>query len=273
MKRAMRLLCASVFYAAAGGVLAATSNVQFSAQAQQSTPDKKTRNAQIYVGNNRVRLEYRQDERNMIEIYDIENQRALLLVPQQAVYIEQNIPPGGMKNPLLPPVESSPCSFAKESECTRLGNETLYGRPVVKWEMTSRRDEQVFHSMHWIDEQRQMPLRQFWEDGTVSEMRPMGQQLLHGRNTERWQLVVTRDGVESVQSSQWYDPELKIVIREELPGGYFRELSNIQLAEQPEQLFQVPDGYRQMEITPPKLAPAAGGQRQPAPAPQAQPRQ
>lgn len=248
MRMAVQLFCASVFCAASVGALAAVPGVQFSAQAQQSTPEKKVRHARIYVGDNRVRLDYRQDGKAMIEIYDIENQRALLLVPQYTAYIEQEIPPGGLKNPLLPPGEASPCSFAQQAECKRLGEDTLYGKPVVLWEMTIRRDDQMLRSLHWIDEQRQMPLRQLWEDGTLSEMRPLGNTLLDGRDTERWQLTVTRDDVESIQSTQWYDPELEIVIREELPGGYFRELTDIQLAEQPEQLFRIPGSYRKLEL-------------------------
>ena len=40
---------------------AGQSNVQFSAQVVKSTPDKKTEHAQIYVGDNQVRLEYQRD--------------------------------------------------------------------------------------------------------------------------------------------------------------------------------------------------------------------
>jgi len=250
VRKAVQLFCASVFCAASVGALAAVPGVQFSAQAQQSTPDKKSRHAKIYVGDNRVRLDYRQDGKTMVEIYDIENQRALLLVPEYTIYIEQEIPPEGLRNPLLPPGDgdANPCNLAPQAECQRLGEDTLYGKQVVLWEMTIRRDDQVLRSLHWIDEQRQMLLRQLWEDGTSSEMRPLGNALLDGRDTERWQLTISRDDVESIQSTQWYDPELEIVIREELPGGYFRELTDIQLAEQPAKLFRIPDSYRKMEF-------------------------
>ena len=99
------------------------------------------------------------------------------------------------------------------------------------------------------------------------EMQPLGPQTLNGRPTERWQMTTTRPDGESLQSTQWYDPQLQISIREELPGGFFRELRNIQVAAQPDRLFTVPAGYRLMS---PKQPPAPGGPRQqPVPYPEA----
>ncbi|MCO6411849.1 MAG: hypothetical protein J5I92_03810 [Thiogranum sp.] len=233
---------------AAGSAFASASNVQFSAQAVQTTPDRQSRNAQIHVGDNRVRLEYEQDGQPVIEIYDMANQRALLLVPQQNSYLERKLPPGGIMNPMLPPRDTSPCDQVPNAQCTRLGSDVIYERPVSKWEMLIVRDGQPVRSLHWIDEKRHMPLRQLWEDGTVSEMRPLGQETLHGRNTERWEVSVRPETGEAMLSTQWYDPELRIAIREELPGGYFRELRNIRVAPQPGNLFEVPAGYQQMTM-------------------------
>ena len=41
-------------------------------------------------------------------------------------------------------------------------------------------------------------------------------------------------------ATQWYDPELKIAIREELPGGYIRELRDIKTGKQEKDLFEIP---------------------------------
>jgi hypothetical protein len=35
-----------------------------------------------------------------------------------------------------------------------------------------------------------------------------------------------------------------MAVREEQPGGYIREIKGIRIADQPENLFQVPDGYQ-----------------------------
>jgi hypothetical protein len=245
VKRARGTLFASCLFIAAAGAAAAPSNVQFSAQTVQSSPDKTTRHAQIYVGDNKVRLEYQQDDQKMIQIYDMENQRALLLTPQQRSYIERKLPRGGMANPMLPPSDTNPCAQMPDAECHKLGRETMYGRPVIKWEMVIKQDDQTLRSQYWIDAERNMPLRQVFPDGTVSEMRLLGKETLHGRKTERWEITTTRPDQESMTTTQWYDPELKIAIREELPGGYFRELRDIKLGPQPEDLFKVPEGYRQ----------------------------
>jgi hypothetical protein len=223
-------------------------NVQFSAQAVQTTPEKEERNARIYVGDNRVRLEYTQREEPVVEIYDMQNARALMLIPQQSAYMERALPEGGMMNPMLPPTTSNPCAFLPDAKCRHLGNETLYGRPASKWEMTVEQDGKQLSSLHWIDAERFMPLRQLLPDGTVLEMRPVGRETLNGRATEKWEVVTTRPDDESFTSTQWYDPELRIVIREELPGDYFRELRDIRVGKQPLDLFTVPSGYRKMEM-------------------------
>lgn len=267
MTRAEGFLYAICWCVAVGSSFANASNVQFSAEAVQTTPDKQTRDAQIYVGDNRVRLEYEQDGQPVIEIYDMANQRALLLVPQQNGYLERKLPPGGIMNPMLPPTDTSPCDQVPDAQCTRLGSEVIYERPVSKWEMLVARDGQPVRSLHWIDEQRHMPLRQLWEDGAVSQMRPLGQESLHGRSTERWEVSVKPDDGEPMLSTQWYDPELRIVIREELPGGYFRALRNIRVAPQPKNLFEVPAGYRQLTI-PSRAAPDAAPQTSSEPASQ-----
>jgi len=50
-------------------------------------------------------------------------------------------------------------------------------------------------------------------------------------------------------STQWYDPELRIITREELPGGYFRELKSIEIGPQPPALFKAPADYKQVETS------------------------
>jgi hypothetical protein len=238
------ILFASCLCVVSTGALAASPNVQFSAQTVQSSPDKTTRHAQIYVGDNQVRLDYQQDDQQMVEIYDMKNQRALLLMPEQRSYMERKLPQGGIRNPMLPSKETSPCSMLPEAQCKQLGRETLYGRPVVKWEMVVTQDDQPLRSLHWIDAERNMPLRQTFPDGAVTEMRLLGNESLGGRATERWEITTTRSDKESMTSTQWYDPQLNIAIREELPGGYFRELRDIRVGAQSPQLFMVPAGYQ-----------------------------
>ena len=268
MKGARGFLFAVCFCFAAMGSAAGASNVQFSAQVVKSAPDKTTQQSQIYVGDNQVRLEYQKDAKTMVEIYDMKNQRAMLLVPQQASYMQRKVPQDEQANPMLPPSDSNPCSRIREAECKLLATESLYGRKVSKWEMVVTYEGKTLRSLHWMDAERHTPLREQWPDGTVSELRLMGDETLHGRATERWEMKTTRPDGEAMQSTQWYDPELQIAIREELPGGYFRELRDIRVAPQPDHLFTVPANYQRVtpEQQQPAAKPEAPQQRAPSPA-------
>lgn len=267
MKGARGFLFAGCLCLLTGGSAAGSSNVQFSAQVVKSTPDKKTHQSQIYVGDNQVRLEYQKDSKTMVEIYDMKNQRAMLLVPEQASYMQREVPLEEQANPMLPPSDSNPCSRIREAQCKLLATESLYGREVTKWEMVVSHEGKTLRSLHWMDAQRHTPLREQWPDGTVTELRLMGDETLHGRATERWEMKTTRPDGESMQSTQWYDPELQIAIREELSGGYFRELRDIRVAPQPGHLFTVPANYQLVTPEQPQRAAPmeAPQQREPSP--------
>ena len=134
MLRAVELFCAAGLCLSAAAT--ANSNVQFSAQAAQSAPDGRSRQATMYVGDNQVRMEYRRGDGDMIEIYDMNTQRVLLLVPQQKVYMRRDLPKGATVNPMLPEDKRNPCSTLPDASFKQLGSESLYGRSVSKWEVT-----------------------------------------------------------------------------------------------------------------------------------------
>jgi len=222
----------------------AQSNIQFSGQAIQSAPDGRTRQAQLFVGDNQVRLEHRRGDLDMVEIYDMKHQRLFFLVPQQKIYMQRAMPTGQVMNPMLPPKNSNPCAAMPEGQCQKLGSEKLYGRPVSKWQVTVDRQGRKLQSLHWIDDERMMSLHDVWPDGSVSELVPKGTEKFGGRMTERWQRTTTHSNGKKDVTTQWYDPELQMTVREELPGGFFREIKDIHVASQPPRLFQVPADYK-----------------------------
>jgi hypothetical protein len=243
--KAKGILVVFGFGLAAAGVSAGQSIVQFSARTVQSSPDKTSREARIHVGDSQVRIEYESNDQQLVEIYDMKHQRAVLLLPQEHSYMERSLPSSGVTNPMLPPDDTSPCAQMKAAQCKKLGQETLEGRPVDKWEMVVKHENQTLRSLHWVDAERNMSLRQIFPDGSISEMHLKGREKLHGRATERWELTTTGPDKVSMTTTQWYDPELKIAVREELPGGYYRELTDIRVERQPPELFAVPPGYTQ----------------------------
>ena len=81
-------------------------------------------------------------------------------------------------------------------------------------------------------------------DGSVAELKSLGESHVSGRITEKWQRKLTRPDGTTMVTYQWYDPELKIAIKEELPGGYIRELQDIKVGTQDASLFTVPSDYQ-----------------------------
>ncbi len=215
--------------------------VEFSADAYQKGPQTPSVKAKMFVGDRRVRKEYATNGQQLIEIYDAKKQRAVLLMPAQHVYMEREgaIPSligasGATKNP---------CHGLKAARCKKLGNASINGRNTEKWQMVMNKDGQDMTAHYWIDSERNMLIKQVLPDGTSTELKLLGKETVDGRETEKWEMVASRPQGQSMRSTQWYDPELKIAIREEMPGGYRRELKNISIGVQPKALFEIPAGY------------------------------
>jgi len=131
----------------------------------------------------------------MVEIYDMANPRVLLLVPKQELYMQRSLPPGQVVNPMLPPRDSNPCTVMPEGRCEKLDSEMLHGRPVSKWQVAVDQQGKTLRSLHWIDDERLMSLRDVWLDGSVSELTLQGTAKRDGRVAERWKRVtVHADG-------------------------------------------------------------------------------
>jgi len=219
--------------------------IEFSAEAVQSAPERPEMRARMFVGKDVVRSEYEANGEPVVEIFFIKEQRRVMLLDKQKAYREQS----GSELPSAVSKQSSggnPCDGVANTTCKQLGREAVHGRSSVKWELNSTQGGQKGRTLMWLDELRMMPLRQIYPDGTVSELRLVKNEQLNGRNTEKWELMVTRTDGQTMSSNQWFDLELKIAVREEMAGGYMRELRNIQVGPQPPELFVIPQGYRKV---------------------------
>lgn len=234
---------------------AGVGSAEFSAVAMQRMPQQPERLARMAVTPGKVRMEYSDGGQPVVVITDLEAGRAVRLSPDSRTYAVQQAQPQVLEQIRQSRQPTTPCVGVPQARCNKLGDEVLFGRPVTKWEMVVQHQGRDYRSLYWVDTERFMPLRQLWADGTLTELRPGGAEQLGGRATERWQMVTRRSDGQSMTSSQWLDTELQIVIREELPGGYLRELRDIRVAPQDPALFQVPAGYRQVQA--PVDAPAA----------------
>jgi hypothetical protein len=135
--------------------------------------------------------------------------------------------------------------------CKKLGTEKVNGRSADKWEFENTTQAQSGKMLYWLDHERRIPIRQMLPDGSIIEMRLVGNEKINGRDTEKWEISMKRVGGQPRVTHQWYDPELETNVREEQPGGFARELSNISIGAQPAELFVVPAGYKEMTIPQP----------------------
>lgn len=225
---------------------AGETQAEFSALAVQVMPGQKARQARMFVTPQFVRMEFENQGEQTIEITDLKAGRSLLLLPQKRLYTVRDAPEGVMQQMQQKQGGGNPCVYQVGAVCKKTGSETVFGRRTEKWEMTVEHQGKTYRSLYWVDSERHMPLRQQWADGTVSELRPVAEVELNARATEKWQMVTTPADGKVQTSTQWFDKELQMVIREELPGGYSRELRDIRVGKQDLKLFDLPEGYSPM---------------------------
>lgn len=253
----IKLVILMLLGAAGPWAMAADKVIQFTADAVQITPDRGTMQTKIYVGKDAVRNEYQVNGQTFIEIVRQKNRDRIVINPARKEYVIQ---PGG--NVSLPVsnrqrIGETPCAGVANVTCRMLGKEQINGRMTEKWEFIQNVNGRELRSLHWIDSKKRFPIRQMFPDGTVSEMKLLGSEERDGRKVEKWEVIMTRPDGQQMRSLQWHDSELDMAIREELPGGYVRELRNIRPGKQPARLFEIPEGYR--EVRPPRAPVQASG--------------
>lgn len=239
LKKTGLLIVGSVFSLSANAFEIAQ---EFSAEAVQSVPGRPSMNVKMFISKKAVRTESIMNGNTLVEIVYPKDKRRILLNQQRKIYIEQKAQ--NTNTAKSKKMSSSPCSGIMNATCKKIGKEKINNRAAVKWEMTAQINGSNVKSLHWLDKKYHMPLRVQLHDGTISTMTLSGKEKINGRNTEKWNFSAIRPNGQKIESQQWYDPKLKMVIREALPGGYVRELKNIKVAKQNKKLFKVPSGYK-----------------------------
>jgi hypothetical protein len=226
----------------------ARAGVEFSADVIQTIPQQGDLQGKIFVGKDRMRTEFKVNDQTMIQIVDTGQGTAYMLNTQNRSYIQRKAGPGdrlpGSGNLQV----DKPCAGMPDITCRKLGTEEVYGRSADKWEFENTTQAQSGKLLFWLDRERRIPVRQMMPDGALIEMRLVGNENINGRETEKWEISMQRVGGQNRVSHQWFDPELDTNVREEQPGGYMRELSNIIIGAQPAELFAVPAGYKEITI-------------------------
>ncbi len=227
------------------GLAQAIQGAQFSAQAIERAPSGTERIARMFVGAGAVRTEYRANGEPVVEIVVMAQGKRLILYPSRSQYME-------ITGPVAPDLSadqrnSNPCAGISSARCNRLGEEMLHGRKAVKWEMLSKQANKTARTLLWIDIAYGFSLKELLPDGSLAELRLLGKEQVAGRHSEKWQRIIAAPDGTSQKMMQWYDPELKLTIREQLPNGFTRELRQVKLAPQPANLFKLPAGYKKID--------------------------
>jgi len=224
-----------MFMLAQSNVMSKTT--EFSAEAIINTPQQAERKSKLFVSEKAVRRETVINGYRMIEIIFPEQGRALLVNDQTRSFQERLFPAKSKES------SKSPCVQIRNAVCEKIGTETIDGIATDKWQIISDENNRKVRSLHWIDSERKLAIREFFPDGSVSELKMLKKEKINSRDTEKWQKTLSRPDGQSVISYQWYDKKLNIAIKEELPNGFYRELRSIKIEKQPENLFEPPVGY------------------------------
>lgn len=230
----------------------AADTVQFSADITTSGPDVPAATGKMFIGDGRVRIEMKQDGREVVRIHDQQRRVEWILFPADKRYLENAAPVSENSAPPPPPsAEDNPCAGLQDVTCQRIGSEQVGGRDAIKWEMTVTRDGKTLTGAQWLDVQRGLPVKYVMPNGQSMELTMLGTETLNGRDVEKWEMVVKVPEQAPLRTLQWYDPQLKLAVREQFPGDNVQALEHIQLGAQPDDLFRVPAEYTRMEPTPP----------------------
>jgi len=224
----------------------------YTAETVQTTPDQPDRSGIITKSGNFLRLEFAQDNQQIIQILRPTEGLTYVLFPASRTYIERH----GPKQPEeFAGSYSPPCPTEAEESgliCNRLGLEVYQSIPVERWHIGADGDPSQMLIL-W-DPERKRALRQEMSNGTLVQMTFLGMQEVENREAEHWVTEISRQGVATLRNEWWYDAALKLVLRETLPNGTQRHLQNITTGPVDPSLFTVPDGWQRVEapVQPPQ---------------------
>ncbi|MCF6232527.1 MAG: hypothetical protein L3J36_05435 [Rhodobacteraceae bacterium] len=226
----------------------------YSATAIHAAPGQPETTGIVIKSGENMRLEYEQNGQRIVQILLPEQGVMYILEPTSQSYFELR---GQAVPNTIGTGSATPCDDQSGlALCKRVGSDTVSGISVERWLMASLPQTKPL-SILW-DPTRRQALRQDYPDGASMVMRFKSMQTLNGRAAEYWSIKTTTPGHKTKTGGWWFDPELRVVVREELPGGEVRRLENIIVGAVDPVAFTVPQGWQKREsaaILPPQPSP------------------
>lgn len=254
----MALVCISAIVATTSHLVAqqAPTPQTYSATAIHSVPGQPETSGMVIKSGENMRLEFEQNGQKVIQILLPQQGVMYILEPLTKTYLE-------IRGQAVPATAGSgaaaPCTAQSNlSLCKRIGADTVSGIQVERWLLAQQPQSKPI-TVLW-DPTRRQALRQDFPDGSSTAMRFQAMQDLNGRSVEHWTIETLSPGRETLTGGWWFDPELRVVVREELPGGEIRHLDNIMVGPVDASAFQVPQGWQERDpstIATPQVSPPA----------------
>lgn len=230
----------------------------FSATAVQTMPDGSEQSGRIVKSGTNMRMEFGANAQKSVQIMRGAEGLAILLDPARAIYAVIPDPTvraavEGTPTPCPTPEQMQ----AAQIRCQRTGEGVVSGITAERWEISGPQDETP--SVVLWDPGRRQALSRIFPDGTSLEMTFQAMQEHEGRQVEYWSTSLQIPGQAPLMGGWWFDPELLLAVREEMPGGISRRLTDIQVGPVDQALFAPPEGFSQVE--PQAMQPQAGARQ------------
>ncbi len=197
---------------------------------------------QVYVAGDKLRFEFRQGPRKIVQIIDGKADTVTMLFPDQMTYMTHK---GGAQG-LLPGFRTgTPCKPAANVKCNKLGTEKFGDEDVETWRIIPQRSRVSVKV--WWDAKRKMSVRQEFSDGRVATATKVAEIKSMGRAVERWVTTYLLPNGQADEGRFEYDKELGIATMEQQPNGAMYRYRNIRTAEPKAEWFQIPKDYKKAE--------------------------
>jgi len=216
----------------------------YSARAVHILPDGTQTAGMVVKSGSDIRMEYSEQGRQIVQIVRQAEGLMLLLDPANKTYAEiRGAPsPDPTGAGYLPPCQENDPSLT----CAFKGNEVSSGINAELWELSS--PGQPGTTLLLWDGARHRALRQVFPDGTTMKMSFLRTEDLEGRQVEHWTIAYKAPG-QAEQTGEWYfDPILRVEMKEVLPTGEIRSLENIKVGPVDPSNFAVPSGWTRLDL-------------------------
>ncbi len=232
----------------------------YAADAVYRTPDGTESSGRVVKSGPDMRLEFTEGGRAVVQIIRRAEGVMYVLDATSRSYFKVQGEPDPQAGSAA---YEAPCDQSVTAvTCRFLGNEVTSGITAEAWEIGQPGDPSQVSRILW-DGARHRVLRQEYPDGTVMALSFKAMVQIEGRNVEHWIISVNVPGQAPLAGAWYYDPELRVELREELPSGEVRSLRNIIVGAVDPAAFAVPAGWT--EISPPQPPGPGGGAGVPMP--------